>query len=77
MDLGMPQVRLVFLPLQEGFLRVSKLDSTLEVSMSGATGLVDRLVEKDMVSHSQNHENRRSVLCALTMNMDWNWDSGC
>ena len=66
LDLTMPQVRVVFLLLQEGSLRMSEMASTLGVSMSGATGLVDRLVEKEMVSRWQDSEDRRSVLCALT-----------
>jgi DNA-binding MarR family transcriptional regulator len=66
LDMTMPQVRVVFLLLQEGSLRMSDLASTLDVSMSRATGLVDRLVEKDMVNRWQDPEDRRSVLCALT-----------
>ena len=66
LDLTMPQVRVVFLLLQEGTLRMSDLASTLDVSMSRATGLMDQLVEKDMVSRWQDSEDRRSVLCALT-----------
>jgi len=34
--------------------------------MSRATGLVDRLVEKDLVRRWQDVEDRRSVLCELT-----------
>ena len=66
LDLSMPQVRVVFLLLQERSLRMSELASTLDVSMSRATGLVDRLVEKDLVSRWPDQEDRRSVLCALT-----------
>ena len=66
MDLTMPQVRVLFLLLQEGALRMSGLASTLDVSMSSATGLVDRLVDKGLVSRWPDPEDRRSVLCALT-----------
>ena len=66
MDLTMPQVRVLFLLLQEGPLRMSGLASTLDVSMSSATGLVDRLVDKEFVSRWPDPEDRRSVLCALT-----------
>lgn len=65
-DLTMPQIRVVFLLLQEGTLRMSELASALDVSMSRATGLVDRLVEKELVKRWQDMEDRRSVLCALT-----------
>ena len=50
----------------EGALRMSGLASTLDVSMSSATGLVDRLVDKELVSRWPDPEDRRSVLCALT-----------
>ena len=66
LDMTMPQVRVVFLLLQEGSLRMSELASTLDVSMSSATGLVDRLVEKDLVSRWPDPDDRRSVLCSLT-----------
>ena len=65
-SLTMPQLRMVFLLLQERSLRMSDLAGTLDVSMSRATGLVDRLVEKGMVSRWPDPEDRRSVLCALT-----------
>ena len=66
LDLTMPQVRVVFLLLQERSLRMSDLASALDVSVSRATGLLDRLVEKDMVNRWQDPEDRRSVLCSLT-----------
>ncbi len=66
LDLSMPHMRVVFLLLQEGSLRMSELASTLDVSMSRATGLVDRLVEKRLVSRWADPDDRRSVLCALT-----------
>ena len=66
LDLTMPQVRVVFLLLQERSLRMSDLASALDVSVSRATGLVDRLVGKDMVNRWQDPEDRRSVLCSLT-----------
>lgn len=66
LDLSMPQVRVVFRLLEEGSLRMNELASTLDVSMSRATGLVDRLVEKNLVNRWPDPDDRRSVLCALT-----------
>jgi DNA-binding MarR family transcriptional regulator len=66
LDLSMPQVRVVFLLLQERPLRMSELASALDVSMSRATGLLDRLVEKELVNRWSDPDDRRSVLCALT-----------
>ena len=66
LDLSMPQMRVVFLLLQEGSLRMNELASTLDVSMSRATGLADSLVEKNLINRWADPEDRRSVLCALT-----------
>ncbi len=66
LDLSMPQMRVVFLLLQEDSLRMSEVASALDVSMSRATGLVDRLVEKNLVGRWPDPDDRRSVLCALT-----------
>ena len=66
LDLSMPQMRVVFLLFREGSLRMSELASALDVSMSRATGLMDQLVEKDLVNRWQDPDDRRSVLCALT-----------
>ena len=64
--LRMPHVRILFLLIREGTLRMSDLASSLDVSMSGATGLVDRLVEQLFVNRWPDPEDRRSVLCSLT-----------
>lgn len=66
LELTMPHVRVVFRLLQGGSLRMNELASTLDISMSRATGLVDRLVEKDLVNRWPDPDDRRSVLCALT-----------
>jgi DNA-binding MarR family transcriptional regulator len=56
----------VFLLLQETSLRMSDVASNLDISMSRATGLVDRLVEKELVNRWTDPDDRRSVLCSLT-----------
>ncbi len=66
LDLTMPQVRAVFLLVQESPQRMSKLASILAISFSRATSLVDQLVEKGLVTRWTDPEDRRSVLCALT-----------
>ena len=66
LDLSMPQVRAVFLLLQENPQRMSGLATKLDISLSRATGLVDRLVEKGLVSRWTDPEDRRSVLCVPT-----------
>ena len=64
--LRMPHLRVLFLLLRESTLRMSDLASTLDVSVSGATALVDRLVEQELVERSPDPEDRRSVLCLPT-----------
>jgi len=66
LHLRMPHLRVLFLLLREGTLRMSDLASMLDVSVSGATGLVDRLVELGLVDRSPDPEDRRSVLCFAT-----------
>ncbi len=66
LDLTMPQVRAIFLLMQKGSQRMNNLASTLAISFSRATALVDQLVEKEMVERWTDPQDRRSVLCALT-----------
>ena len=65
-DITMPQVRAIFLLTQEGVQRMNNLASTLGVSFSRATGLMDQLVEKGLAERWTDPQDRRSVLCALT-----------
>lgn len=64
-ELTMPQCRAV-LYLQEGPVPMSKLAAGLGVSLPSATGIIDRLVERGLVSREEDSEDRRLVLCALT-----------
>lgn len=65
LELTMPQVRALFTLLRNGDSRMGTLASHLGVSLSSATGLVDRLVEKRLVERWVDPEDRRSVLCRL------------
>jgi DNA-binding MarR family transcriptional regulator len=62
----MPQIRVVFLLLQEEPLRMSDMSASLDVSMSRVTGLIDKLVERELVIRWTDQYDRRSVLCCLT-----------
>ena len=64
--LRMPHLRILFLLLAGGPKRMSELACGLEVSMSGTTGLVDRLVEQRLVHRQVDPTNRRSVICDIT-----------
>ena len=47
-------------------LIMSKLAENLSVSMSTATGIIDKLVEKELVNRERNHGDRRVVKVVLT-----------
>lgn len=64
--LRMPHLRILFLLLANGPKRMSELACGLDVSMSGTTGLVDRLVEQNLVHRQVDPTNRRSVICDIT-----------
>jgi len=64
--LRMPHVRVLFLISLEGTVRMNRLAYALGISMSGATNLVDRLVEQELMERWTDPEDRRAVLCDLT-----------
>lgn len=66
LELTMPQVRVLFVLLREGECRMGNLASHLGISLSSATGLVDRLVEKKLVDRWVDPDDRRSVVCRLS-----------
>jgi DNA-binding MarR family transcriptional regulator len=65
LELTMPQVRTLFTLLRGGDARMGTLASQLGVSLSSATGLVDRLVEKRLVERWVDPRDRRSVIVRL------------
>lgn len=64
-DLTMSQLRAA-LVLEDRPIPMRRLADALGVSLPSATGLVDRLVERGLVSRHEDLEDRRLVLCALT-----------
>lgn len=66
LDLTMPQLKVVLLLFQEGPLRMSVIASELGVSLATATGIIDRLVERDIVFREDDPDDRRVVLCHLS-----------
>ena len=64
-ELTMPQYRAV-LSLSNGPLTMSKLAAGLGVSLPSCTGVVDKLVERGLVSRAEDPEDRRVVRCVLT-----------
>ena len=66
LDVTMPQLKIMFLLFMNGPMRMSDLASDLSVTLATATGLADRLVEKDMVTRESQPDDRRVVLCRLS-----------
>jgi DNA-binding MarR family transcriptional regulator len=66
LDLTMPQLKVVLLLFLSGPARMSDIASALGVSLATATGVADRLVERDIVLRESQPEDRRVVLCRLS-----------
>ena len=66
LDLTMPQLKVVLLLFLNGPTRMSEIASALDVSMATATGVADRLVEREIVIRESEPEDRRVVLCRLS-----------
>lgn len=66
LDLTMPQLKVVLLLFISGPSRMSDIASALGVSLATATGVVDRLVERDILTREGDPDDRRVVLCRLS-----------
>jgi DNA-binding MarR family transcriptional regulator len=66
LDVTMPQLKMMFLLFLNGPMRMSDLASDLGVTLATATGLADRMVERDMVVRESQPDDRRVVLCRLS-----------
>lgn len=66
LDLTTPQLKVVLLLFVTGPNRMSVIASALGVSLATATGVVDRLVEREMVVRESDPDDRRVVLCRLS-----------
>jgi DNA-binding MarR family transcriptional regulator len=65
LDLTMPQMRTMVL-LAQGSRRMSELAEALNIGLSSATSMIDRLVNKGLVERIPDSHDRRLVLCQLT-----------
>ena len=65
-DLTMPQLRALFALRRHGDCRMGVVASQLGTSLSSATGVIDRLVERGLVERWQDPADRRSNVCRLT-----------
>ncbi len=66
LNLTMPQLKVVLLLFVNGPSRMGEIASALGVSLATATGVVDRLVERDILVREDDPDDRRVVLCHLS-----------
>ena len=65
-DITMAQTKALYVVFASGSLRMSELAARLGVTSSTATGLVDRLVELDLLSRRDDAADRRQVVVTTT-----------
>jgi len=66
LDVTMTQLKILFLLFVDGPKRMSDLASDLGVTTATASGLADRLVERDFIARESQPDDRRVVLCCLS-----------
>jgi DNA-binding MarR family transcriptional regulator len=66
LDITMPQLKIMLLLFINGPMRMGALALDLRVTLATATGLIDRLVERGMVTRESLPDDRRVVLCRLS-----------
>jgi DNA-binding MarR family transcriptional regulator len=65
-DMTVAQLRVLLLLHTEGETRMSSIAGTLGIAVSTATGIIENLVKKELVTRSADSEDRRVVICALS-----------
>lgn len=67
LDVTMPQLKImVILYITGAPMRMSSIAANLGVTLATATGLVDRLVDRDIITRESIPNDRRVVLCRLS-----------
>ncbi len=66
LGISMTQLHVMHLLERHGELAMSRLAETLDVSLSAATGLIDRIEERGFVERVRVPEDRRIVLVRIT-----------
>jgi DNA-binding MarR family transcriptional regulator len=66
LSLTVPQVKCLFFICDQGSTNFRKLADALKVTPSNITGVIDRLVEQDLVSRTENPEDRRMMFLKAT-----------
>ena len=66
-DLTIAQLRVLLVLRVQGANRMGSIASALEIALPTATGIVDNLVKKDLVVRETDPEDRRLVICRLSI----------
>jgi MarR family transcriptional regulator, organic hydroperoxide resistance regulator len=66
LSLTVPQVKSLFFITDQGTTNFKNLAVALKVTQSNLTGVIDRLVEQNMVSRTENPDDRRMVMLQAT-----------
>ena len=66
LDITIPQIKTLVLLERMGPLRMSSIAVHFERALSATTAVVDRLVEKELVTRRSDPTDRRLVICELT-----------
>jgi DNA-binding MarR family transcriptional regulator len=66
LDLTVAQLRVLLVLHTDGASRMSSIASATGTAMSTATGIVDHLVKKNLVSREADEHDRRVVICKLS-----------
>ena len=66
LEMTIPQVKTLVLLENIGPMRMGSISHHLGSTLSATTGIVDRLVEKEMVERVSDPSDRRVVICELT-----------
>ena len=64
-ELTMPQLK-TLASLLDGPMRMGDIAGQSDISHSAATAMIDRLVDKALVTRSHDQDDRRVVVCALS-----------
>ncbi|MBN1190677.1 MAG: MarR family transcriptional regulator [Dehalococcoidales bacterium] len=66
LSLTIAQVKSLFFIFNEGTVNFRQLAAAMKVTPSNVTGIIDRLVEQELVSRTENPEDRRMLMLRLT-----------
>ena len=65
-DLTVAQLRVLLVLQSTGASRMSDIASVLDVALPTATGIVDKMVRKELVIREADPQDRRLVICRLS-----------